>query len=259
MPRLLVCYKWVLDEQDIRINPTDLSLDASRAKGKVSDFDRNAIEAATQLVEQLGGTLDALTYGTSTVKQSLKDALSRGPNKAYWIQDAEAVRADSHVIASVLAAAIRKIGPYDLIICGEGSSDSYNQQIPSRLAELLDLPAVTFAQEIAGDGTGFKIRRKLDDCTELATVRGSAVVSVLGEMNHPRIPGLKQVLGAAKKPSEEIKLADLGLNSRDLMPRAINKSVRGFVMKRKNVIFKDGSAAEKVAQMVASLANEGLC
>jgi len=55
MPKILVCYKWVLDEQDIRINPNDLSLDCSRAKGKISDFDRNAIEEATLLVEKHGG------------------------------------------------------------------------------------------------------------------------------------------------------------------------------------------------------------
>ncbi len=81
MPKILVCYKWVLDEQDIKINPADLSLDSSRAKGKISDFDRNAIEEATLLVEKLGGTVDALTYGTPAVKQSLKDVLSRGPNE----------------------------------------------------------------------------------------------------------------------------------------------------------------------------------
>jgi electron transfer flavoprotein beta subunit len=136
MPKILVCYKWVLDEQDIRINPNDLSLDLSRAKGKISDFDRNAIEEAVLLVERLGGTVDALTYGTPAAKQSLKDVLSRGPNKVYWIQDPAAEKADAHVIATVLAGAIRRIGSYDLIICGEGSSDSYNQQMASRLGSV---------------------------------------------------------------------------------------------------------------------------
>ena len=90
MPKCLVCYKWTLDEQDIKIKPEDQSLDSSRAKGKISDFDRNAIEEATMLVEKLGGAVDALTYGTAAVKQSLKDALSRGPGKAYWIADGSA-------------------------------------------------------------------------------------------------------------------------------------------------------------------------
>ena len=139
MPKCLVCYKWTLDEQDIKIKPEDLSLDSSRAKGKISDFDRNAIEEATLLVEKNGGAVDALTYGTASVKQSLKDALSRGPEKVYWIADASAENADANVTANVLAAAIRKLGQYDLILCGEGSSDLFNQQTAPRLAALLGL------------------------------------------------------------------------------------------------------------------------
>jgi len=258
MPKILVCYKWVLDEQDIKINPSDLSLDSSRAKGKISDFDRNAIEEGTLLVEKLGGTVDALTYGTPAVKQSLKDALSRGPNKVFWIGDASAEKADAHVIANVLAAAIRKIGPYDLIILGEGSSDSYNQQTAPRIAALLDLPAITYVEEISASGNGFSATRKLADCTEVATVQGPAVISVLGEINKPRIPSLKQVLAASKKPSEEIKIADLGLTPADLTPKVVCISVKGFVMSRKHVIYKDGDAAAKVAKFVASLKNEGL-
>jgi electron transfer flavoprotein beta subunit len=121
MPKCLVCYKWTLDEKDIKIKPDDLSLDVSRAKGKISDFDRNAIEAATQIVEQQGGEVHALTYGTTVVKQSLKDVLSRGPQTAYWIADKSADTADAYVTANFKATAIRNLGQYELIRCVEGS------------------------------------------------------------------------------------------------------------------------------------------
>ena len=258
MPNLLVCYKWTLDEQDIKINPTDLSLDSSRAKGKISDFDRQAIEEAAQIVEKQGGNVDALTYGTPTVKQSLKDVLSRGPNKAYYIGDASAETADAYVTANVLAAAIRKLGNYDLILVGEGSSDAFNQQTGARLAALLDLPCVTFVQKMTLEGDTLKATRKLADCTEVATIKGAAVVQVLSEINKPRIPGMKQVLGAGKKPTEEIKVADLGLKPEQLAPKAERKSVKGFVMSRKNVIYKESNATANVAKLVASLASEGL-
>ena len=97
MPKCLVCYKWTLDEQDIKIKPEDLSLDTSRAKGKISDFDRNAIEEGALIVEQHGGAVHALSYGTSAVKQSLKDVLSRGPEAVYWIADKSAETADASV------------------------------------------------------------------------------------------------------------------------------------------------------------------
>lgn len=258
MPKILVCYKWVLDEQDIKINSADLSLDSSRAKYKISDYDKNAIEEAVQMVEKQGGTVDSLSFGKENVKQSIKDLLSRGPNKAYYLGDASAENADAFVTAHVLAAAIRKIGPYDLIVCGEGSSDSYNQQVAPRLAALLDIPALTFVQELAVDGDRFVATRKLADCTEVTTVEGPAVISVMPVINKPRIPSLKQILGAAKKPSEELKVEDLGLKSDELLPKVVSLSVKGFVMNRKNIIYKEANQDDNVVKLVASLVKEGL-
>jgi electron transfer flavoprotein beta subunit len=258
MPKCLVCYKWTLDEQDIKIKPEDLSLDSSRAKGKISDFDRNAIEEAAVLVEKQGGAVDALSYGTTAVKLSLKDVLSRGPEKVYWIGDSSAESADATVTANVLAAAIRKLGQYDLILCGEGSSDQFNQQTAARLAAILGLPCLSFVQKLSVEGDTVKATRKLDDCLEVVSVKGPVVISVLSEINKPRIPTLKQVLGASKKPNEEIKIADLGLTPEALQPKAVRKSVKGFVMKRKNVIYKESSAADNVAKLAVSLAAEGL-
>jgi electron transfer flavoprotein beta subunit len=259
MPKILVCYKWVLDEQDIKIVPGDFSLDISRAKYKISEYDKNAVEEATLLQEAQGATVEALTFGAQTVKQSLKDLLSRGPDKAYYVADALAEKADAFVTANVLAAAVRKIGPYDLILCGEGSADAYNQQVAPRLATLLGIPAITFVKQLKVEGSRIVATRKLGDCTEVVTVEGPAVVSVLPEINKPRIPSLKQVLGAAKKPSEELKVADLGLGAEELSPKTVSLSVKGFVMNRKNIIYKEASQADNVAKLVASLGKEGVC
>jgi len=258
MPKCLVCYKWTLDEKDIKIKPEDLSLDTSRAKGKISDFDRNAIEEATLIVEQQGGSVHALTYGTSAVQQSLKDVLSRGPDTVYYIADGSAEAADACVTANVLASAIRKLGSYDLILCGEGSSDLFNQQTAARLSALLGLPCVTYLEKLSVEGDTVKATRKLADCTEVATVKGPVVLSVLGTINKPRIPSLKQVLGAAKKPKKEIKITDLGLSPEQLQPKSIHKSVKGFVAKRKNIVYKEANAAANVGKLTSSLAAEGL-
>ena len=258
MPKCLVCYKWALDEKDIKIKSDDCSLDVTRAKGKISDFDRNAIEEATLLVEQQGGALDALTYGTSAVNQSLKDVLSRGPDSAYFIADKSAEKADAYVTANVLAAAIRKLGSYDLILCGEGSSDSFNQQTAVRVATLLGLPCVSYVLKLSVENGTVKATRGLGVATEVATVKGPVVLSVLGQINHPRIPSLKQVLGAAKKPKKEIKIADLGLTPDQLQPREVHRSVKGFVTHRKHIAFKEANTAANVAKLVSSLAAEGL-
>lgn len=258
MQKLLVCYKWVLDEQDIKI-AGDLSLDTGRAKYKISDYDKNAIEEGALLAEMHGAGVEALTFGTAAAKQSLKDALSRGLDKVYWIGDATGEQADAFVTANVLAAAIKKIGQYDLILCGEGSSDSYSQQTAPRLAVLLGIPAVTFVQKLTVVDGKVVATRNLGDCIEEITVTGPAIVSVLPEINKPRIPGLKQVMSAAKKPSEEIKISDLGLEAGELSPKVSVLSVKGYVMDRKKVIFKEANQADNVAKLVASLAQEGMC
>jgi electron transfer flavoprotein beta subunit len=258
MPKILVCYKWVLDEQDIRVSDTDASLDFSRAKYKISDYDKNAVEEAVLLQEGQGAAVDALTFGGAAVKQSLKDLLSRGPDKAFYIADPAADKVDGFVTANVLAAAIRKIGAYDLILCGEGSADTYNQQAAPRLAAILGLPAITYVAKLQLEAGRIVATRKLGDCTEVVTVVGPAVVSVVPEINKPRIPSLKQVLAAAKKPSEELKLADLGLAPGQLTPKTVSLSVKGFVMNRKNVLFKEADQAANVAKLAAALAREGV-
>jgi electron transfer flavoprotein beta subunit len=256
--KILACYKWTLDEQDIKINSENQSLDTSRAKYKISEYDKNAIEEATLLMESAGANTDVLTFGGAAVKQSFKDVLSRGPEQAFYIADEAADSADAFVTANVLAAVIRKNGPYDLILCGEGSSDVYNQQVAPRLGSLLGLPTVTYVQKLELQGNRVVATRKLADCTEVATVEGPAVISVLPEINKPRIPSLKQVLGAAKKPATEIKLADLGLSAAELSPKTTRKALKGFVMNRKNVVYKETDQAVNVAKLVASLAAEGL-
>ena len=259
MLKCMVCYKWTLDERDIKISPEDLSLDTSRAKGKISDFDRNAIEEGARIAEQHGATLHALSYGTAAVKESLKDVLSRGPAAVYWIADPSATTADACVTANVLAAAIRKLGPYDIILCGEGSSDLFNQQTGTRLAAILGLPCVTYVEKLTVEGDTVKATRKLADCTEVATVKCPVILSVLHQINKPRIPSLKQVLAAGKKPKKEITITDLGLKPEELQPKAVRKQVRGFVAKRKRNLCHESSMAANVTRLVSSLATEGLC
>lgn len=258
MPNIIACYKWVLGEQDIKINPGNLALDTSRAKCKISEYDRNAIEEAVVQAEKCGAAVACLTFGDSSAKQSLKDALSRGPEKAYWVNDNAAQTADGFVTANVLAAALRKIGEYDVIICGEGSADAYGQQVGPRIATLLVIPVITFVSEMKIEGNKVIATRKIGDCTEVATAEFPVVVTVLPEINKPRIPSLKQVLGAAKKPVTEWKTADLGVSAEELKPANKVKGIKGFVMSRKNMLYKEGTPAEKVSNLVASLAKEGV-
>lgn len=258
MAKTIVCYKWVKVEEDIRINPQDLTVDLSRAKNKISDYDRNAIEAARKLGEATGSEVIGLTYGGKDVRSSLKDALSRGLSQVYWIGDDSADQADGYVTANVLAAAIKKIGDYNLVICAEGAADTYAHQVGPRLGAILDLPVITSVKEITVEDGLMTAVRKLENCLETVTVSLPAVITVLPEISEAPIPGLKSVLEAGKKPQTEIKMADLELGEADIVRRTRVKSLKGYTMTRKNVVFSEGDAREKVAALVSSLKKEGV-
>jgi len=252
MSKIIACYKWVADEADIKIN-ADLSVDTSKAKGKISDYDKNAIEAAVQTAAALGGKAVSLTFGTPAAKQSLKDALSRGPEEGFWINAAEAAQADGAVTAKALAAAIEKIGDYSVIFCAEGASDTYARQTAPRIGAALNLPVVTSVVKLTFNGNSMTAVRKLEDSQETVQVELPAVIAVLPEANEPAIPGLKAVMAAGKKPVSEYSAADLGI---DFSPRSKVTAVKGYVMNRKNILFTEGSVEDQVKELAAALRRE---
>jgi electron transfer flavoprotein beta subunit len=255
MPKVIACYKWVVDEADIKIN-ADQSIDISKAKWKISDYDKNAIEAAIRAAQAMNGTAAALTFGAAHAKPSLKDALSRGPEEAYWINSDLANGADGHVTAQALAAAVGKIGDVSLVICAEGASDTYARQTAPRLGAILDWPTVTSVSKITVDGDAVLAERKLDDCLETVRVKLPTVLAVLPEINAAPLPGLKAVLAAAKKPVTEFTAEALGITA--LTAKNKVKTVKAYVMERKNIIFAEGDAAQKVKDLAASLKKEGV-
>lgn len=256
MSNVIVCYKWVLDEADIQVNP-DQSLDFSRAKGKISEYDRNAIQAA---VENAGETDEviSLTFGTADARKSLKDALSRGPAHGYLVCDDFANKTDGAGTAKVLAEAIKKIGETKLVVCSEGASDTYAHEVGPRLGILLNLPVISNVSYLSVNGNVLTARRVLNEQIETIKVNLPAVVTILPEAAPAPIPGLKMVLAASKKPSTEFSLAELGFRPDQLTPKIKTISLRGFALNRKNVIFAKNEPAEQVKQLVDSLVREGV-
>lgn len=207
---VIACYKIVPDEQSIGV-AADRSLNLDKAELVIGTYDLNAVEAGAQLVEALGGELTALTVGTAEVENSkLKKAvLSRGPAKAVTVNDPAMAGADSFATAAALAEAVKKIGKYDLVICGEGSSDLYAQQVGVQLGERLGLPAINGVIAIEA-GEGFiNVSRSADGEVEKLRVPLPAVISVASGINTTRVPSMKAILAAGKKPVTAWGAADL--------------------------------------------------
>jgi len=200
--RILVCYKIVPEEQDIIVNK-DKTLSFERAELKLGQYDLNAVEAGAQLSESLGGALASLTVGGDEARNSKmqKSILSRGPQRNYAFSDPSLIGADSNTTARTLALMIQKIGEWDLILCGEGSSDLYSQQVGIQLGELLGVPALNAVSAITPDGDKLIVERTLEDEVEILSVPLPAVLSVTADINVTRVPSMRDILGAGKKPS----------------------------------------------------------
>jgi electron transfer flavoprotein beta subunit len=209
MPTIIACFKWVIDEAYIRRGSSG-GLDFSSVDFKISDYDKNAIEEAVRLKEIQGGSVIGMTVGVPEATKGVKDALSRGMDQCYFIADASFKDLEPAQTVSILADVIRsRMGNYDLILCGEGSSDLYAQQIGPRLAENLGVPCLSFVQTLTLEGNQVRAERRVEEGIEVVSASLPAVVTVLPEINTPRIPGVKDTLMASKKPVVSVKKEEL--------------------------------------------------
>ncbi len=198
---IVVAFKVVPDDQDIQV-AGDRSLDFSKAKGVVSAYDLNAIEAAAQLAAaHPGSTVTAVTAGPASIDDSKlkKNVLARGVDDLRMVADDALADMDAAATAEVLAALLAD-GPYDIILCGDGSADDYAQQVDVQLAARLGLPSVSAVTEIDGAEGAVVVERTLEDVVEEVRVPLPAVVAVSPDVALPRIPGMKDILAAGKKP-----------------------------------------------------------
>lgn len=199
---IAVLIKVVPDDQDIQV-AADRSLDYSKAKSTISAYDLNALEAAAQLIAgDEASRAVAVTAGPASIDDSKlkKNILARGVSELYMVADDAAANLDAHATAQVLAAQLASAGEFDLVLCGDGSADNYAQQVDVQVAAKLGWPVVNAATKIE-PGDGFvTVERVLEDAVEVVEVPLPAVVSVTPDIALPRIPGMKDILAAGKKP-----------------------------------------------------------
>jgi len=252
MPDIVCCFKWVVDEAYIKPGNSG-KIDLEWAEHKLSDYDRNAIEEAVRLQKEYGGNVSAVTVASSDATKGIKDALSRGPEKAYFINDDEFENLEPSQTATILAEVIGAQIKYDLIICGEGSSDIYAQQVGPRLAEKLGIPCITFVQKIDIENDRIIAEHKTNDGIEVVSAPMPALITVLPDINNPPIPGLRDTLAASKKPVVEIGIEDLNCEYERCL---LEKGLRPASMERNCIHFGDGP--EDIKAFVEELRKAGL-
>jgi electron transfer flavoprotein beta subunit len=259
MKRVIVCCKWVPDGADLRVDERTRKLNLDQVKWTLNDFDRNAIEAGAQVKAATGCELVGITVGVNTASAS-KDVLSRGLDAISFLNDPLLERADSRTTSKTLAALVEKLGGADLIICSEASDDEFAQQTSARLAALLGYASVTYVQSITVAGDSVQLSRKLEEGSEDVTVTGPLVISVVPDINDPPIPGIRQILGAKKKPSTLVPWAELGITEAQAAPQLITESIFAPEVKRKKIQLTAGgiSTEDAVHSLLQHLASDGV-
>lgn len=215
--KILVCIKQILDPdmpaRDFKVNQETKEAERGGANLVTNIFCENALELALQVKEATSGHVTALSYGTDDTEDSLRKALAMTVDEAALVLREGASNPDPEAVAKILAAAIGKLGEFDLVLLGRESGDWGVGQTGGLLAEELSMPSLAFVDGIEVTDGAVTFRRQTDSGTETAAVTTPAVALITNnEANVPRIPKTRDVMMSYRKPLQKFTLEELGLD-----------------------------------------------
>ena len=213
---MVVCVKQVIDPE---APPASFKIDPSTSKvvpppgipPVVDPYAEYAVEAALKVKDTQGGKITAISLGINQLRDVVKKPLSMGADELVLLEDEAFIEGDSWSTAYALAMAIKKIGEYDLILCGREASDSNAGQVGSGIAEILGLPNVALAKKIDITDGKARVEKVTDEGYEVVEVSLPALITVSNEVGEPRYPTIKGIMAAKKKEPVIWKPADIGV------------------------------------------------
>ncbi len=209
--KIIVCIKQVPDTTNVRINPETNTLVREGVQSIVNPFDMYAIEEGIRLKEKHGGTLTVITMGPPQAADALREAISLGADSVYLVSDRAFAGADTLATAYALACAVRHLGGADVILMGRQAIDGDTGQVGPGVAENLDISHITDIRKIEEIADGrIVVERLLEDGYARIAARLPVILTVVKEINIPRLPSLKGKLAAKKAEVPVLKAADIG-------------------------------------------------
>ena len=199
---IIVCLKQVPGTIEVKIDPKTNTLIRQGIKSIVNPFDSYALEEGVRLKERYGGKVTAISMGPPQAIDMLRDAISAGADEAILLSDVAFAGSDTLATSSTLGKAIQKIETYDLIICGRQTLDGDTGQVGPELAEVLSIPFVAYVSKVEEIANGkIRVQRMVEDGYETIETSIPAVITVVKEINVPRLPSLR---GLTKSKSAQI-------------------------------------------------------
>lgn len=194
---IIVCIKQVPNTTDVRIDPATNTLIREGVESVINPFDAYAIEEAVRLKERAGGKVTVLTMGPPQAETALKEAISLGCDEAVLVSDRKFAGSDTWATSYTLSAAIKKIGDFDIILCGKQASDGDTAQVGPGISAHLDIPQVTYVKKIVEISAGTaKVERMTEEGYDVVETPLPCLLTVVKEINTPRLPSLRGMMKA---------------------------------------------------------------
>jgi electron transfer flavoprotein beta subunit len=253
---IVVCLKQVPGTTEVKINPQTNTLIRQGIKNIINPFDAYALEEGVRLKEKLGGKVTAVSMGPPQAIDMLREAISLGADDAVLLSDMAFAGADTWATAYALAAAVRKIGQVDLVICGRQSTDGDTAQVGPEMAEMLNLPFVAYIGRIEEIANGqIRVKRMIDEGNEIIQSQMPLVITVTKEINIPRLPSLRGIMKSKSLKIPTWTAADLGIGADKVgLAGSHTKVIKIFTPKRekKAEVFQ-GEPEVQAACLIAKL------
>jgi electron transfer flavoprotein beta subunit len=215
--KIIVCIKQVPETQEVRLDPVTHTLKREGVKAIINPFDLYALEEALRIKDSQGAQVTVLTMGPPQAEAALREALGYGADAAVLLSDRAFAGADTWATALTLSKAIEKLGGADLIFTGKQAIDGDTAQVGPMLAAILDIPYAAWARKLTfGDGGPLQVERLLDHGYDAVEVSLPALITVVKEINEPRVPSFKAKLRAKQAAIPVWGLSDLGLDEQQV-------------------------------------------
>ena len=207
---IIVCIKQVPTTTDVRIDPVTNTLIRDGVESVINPFDTYAIEEAVRVKERCGGKVTAVTMGPPQAEAILKEAISLGCDEGVLVSDRKFAGSDTWATSYTLAAAIEKIGSFDVILCGKQASDGDTAQVGPGISAHLDIPQVTYVKKIVSiTPEGARVERMTEKGYDVIETPLPCLFTVVKEINNPRMPSLKGLIRAKSAKIAKWTAADL--------------------------------------------------
>jgi electron transfer flavoprotein beta subunit len=254
--KIIVCIKQVPDAKDVRLDPVTNTLAREGVQSIMNPYDQHALEEAVRLKELHGGEVVAVTMGPPQAEEMLRLAISCGADKVVLVSDRAFAGADTWATSYTLENALKKIGDYDLILCGKQAIDGDTAQVGPGLATRLGIPFVTCVQKVReASDKGLVMERMMDDGYDVVAVDFPLLATVVKDINEPRVPSLKGKMKAKKAEIITLSAADIGADPACIgLPGSPTKVVDVFPPPaRGGRAVLEGSIDEQIDQLVDKL------